>query len=188
MNNWTGIFILVCWVALIVYWLIKGSDVKQNIERHVSFKYILLLSFVVAAVFIVMLYTKTFLQYTLWQTSVQLGELTDIIVLAGFGFAVWARAILGRNWSPHITIKKGHKLIKHGPYSIVRHPIYTGMIIMLVGTAINIGQVFAFVLLLAFFLGFNAKCRLEEELLVKHFSKEYKVYKKRVKSIVPYVF
>lgn len=62
------------------------------------------------------------------------------------------------------------------------------MIIMLIGTALYIGQVYAFVLLAAMFVGFIGKYRLEEELMLKHFSKEYKAYKKRVKAIVPYIF
>ena len=188
MNNWTGIFILGCWVALFTYWMINASNVKQDIEKHISFKYIFLLSAVVVALFITMLYRKTFLQRTLWQTSVHLGIVTDVIVLIGLAFAVWARTILGRNWSANIAFKKGHKLIKHGPYSIVRHPIYSGLIFMAIGTAINIGQVFAFVLLAVYFVGFNGKCRLEEELMLKHFSKEYNIYKKRVKAIMPYIF
>jgi protein-S-isoprenylcysteine O-methyltransferase len=135
-----------------------------------------------------MAYKKTFLQNNLWQTSVRLGIITDLIVLIGLIFAIWARAILGRNWSASITFKKGHKLIKHGPYSIVRHPIYTGLIIMSIGTAINIGQVYAFVMLVAFIIGFNGKFRQEEELMLKHFSKDYKAYKKRVKALVPFIY
>ena len=188
MGNWTGIFIFGCWLIFFFYWVANASNVKQNIEKRVSFKYILLLSLVVAAVFIAMLYEKTFLQFSLWQTSSRLGAITDLVVLIGLIIAVWARATLGRNWSGHITFKKGHRLIKHGPYSFVRHPIYTGMIIMLIGTALYIGQVYAFVLLAAMFVGFIGKYRLEEELMLKHFSKEYKAYKKRVKAIVPYIF
>ncbi len=188
MNNWTGIFIFGCWSVLFIYWMIKAANVKRNLEKHISYKYIFLLSVAVIALFATMFYTKTFLQHSLWQTTVRLGVATDIIVGIGLIFAVWSRNILGKNWSSNISYKKGHKLIKHGPYSIVRHPIYTGMIVMLIGTAINVGQVFAFVLLAVYFVGFNARCRLEEELMLKHFAKDYKIYKKRVKAIVPFVF
>jgi protein-S-isoprenylcysteine O-methyltransferase Ste14 len=188
MNNWTGIFILSCWVVFFIYWVVNAANVKQNIEKHISLRYIFLLSLVVGAVFITMLYEKTFLQNTLWKASTRLGIVTDLLVSVGLSITLWARATLGKNWSAHVTLKKGHKLIKHGPYAVVRHPIYSGMIIMSVGTAINIGRVYAFVLLAAMLVGFIAKFRLEEELMLKHFTKEYKLYKKRVKALVPYIF
>ncbi len=179
---------MLCWIVLLMYWIINASNVKQNVEKHIAFKYIFLLSVVVVGLFVTMFYTKTFLQYTLWRTSIDLGILTDVLVVIGLVFSIWARAILGRNWSAGITFKKGHKLIKHGPYSVVRHPIYSGLILMSIGTAINIGKIYAFILLAVYVVGFNGKSRLEEELMLKHFSKEYISYKKRVKAIVPYIF
>ncbi|MBV9747499.1 MAG: isoprenylcysteine carboxylmethyltransferase family protein, partial [Acetobacteraceae bacterium] len=63
------------------------------------------------------------------------------LVAAGLGFAVSARAYLGRNWSSIVTLKQGHELIRTGPYRLVRHPIYTGMLLAFVGTAMARGDV-----------------------------------------------
>ncbi len=63
------------------------------------------------------------------------------LVVAGLGFAVAARAYLGRNWSGTVTLKQGHELIRTGPYRLVRHPIYTGMLLAFVGTAMARGDV-----------------------------------------------
>ena len=59
----------------------------------------------------------------------------------GLAFAVWARVHLGRNWSGSVTVKEGHELIRTGPYAYVRHPIYTGLITAVLGTAIASGTV-----------------------------------------------
>ncbi len=71
------------------------------------------------------------------------------LVAAGLGFAVAARAYLGRNWSGTVTLKQGHELIRTGPYRLVRHPIYTGMLLAFVGTAMARGRVRGLVALAA---------------------------------------
>ena len=79
-------------------------------------------------------------QSELWQRSLALGVASDCIVLAGAAFTVWARITLGRNWSAEVTFKQDHELIESGPYALARHPIYTGLIVMALGTAINYGR------------------------------------------------
>jgi protein-S-isoprenylcysteine O-methyltransferase Ste14 len=69
-----------------------------------------------------------------------LSVLGAITVAAGIGFAVWARAHLGRNWSGIVTVKEDHPLVRTGPYRVVRHPIYTGLLLALIGTAAAIGE------------------------------------------------
>ena len=89
-------------------------------------------------------------QSQLWQTTLALGVVTDCIVVAGAAFTVWARITLGRNWSAEVTFKQDHELIESGPYALARHPIYTGMIVMALGKAINYGRAVGFVLLSRF--------------------------------------
>lgn len=63
-----------------------------------------------------------------------------LMVICGLAFAVWARIHLGRNWSGTVTVKEDHELIRSGPYGIVRHPIYTGLLLAIAGTAIVFGE------------------------------------------------
>ena len=63
-----------------------------------------------------------------------------IMVAAGIAFAVWARHYLGRNWSGTVTVKQDHELIRSGPYRLVRHPIYTGLLLAILGTAVAFGE------------------------------------------------
>ena len=74
-----------------------------------------------------------------WQRSFSAYWIGLALLCAGLAFAVWARVELGRNWSGSVTVKEGHELIRSGPYAYVRHPIYTGLIAALIGTAVIIG-------------------------------------------------
>src|SRR5437879_5331758 len=63
------------------------------------------------------------------------------LTIAGAGIAVWARVVLGANWSAVVTIKQAHQIIRRGPYAVVRHPIYSGTLLALLGTSLAYGEV-----------------------------------------------
>jgi protein-S-isoprenylcysteine O-methyltransferase Ste14 len=98
---------------------------------------------------------------------------------------VWARVTLGRNWSGQIQIKSDHQLISAGPYRFVRHPIYTGILGGIFGTAFAIGEVrgaIAFVLIL---IGFANKARMEEAFLARQFGASFEQHVKRTGFFLP---
>src|SRR6185436_17634885 len=101
--------------------------------------------------------------------------------------AIWARTVLGGNWSSSVTFKENHELIERGPYRLVRHPIYTGILTMTLGTAIVAGRVAAWLGLVFFFVLLWLKSRKEEELLTKHFPEAYPAYKARTKALIPFL-
>ena len=107
------------------------------------------------------------------------------LVAAGLGFAVAARAHLGRNWSGIVTLKQGHELIRTGPYRLVRHPIYTGMLLAFVGTAVARGDVRGLVALVLVTASFLFKLRVEERFMAEQFPQEYPGYKARTPALVP---
>ena len=102
--------------------------------------------------------------------------------------ALWARATLGTNWSGTVTFKQDHDLITSGPYAFVRHPIYTGMLLMLLGTAIINGHAIGFGVLAFVTLSLWLKAREEEKMMIKHFPDAYPAYKARVRALVPFLF
>jgi|SRR5665213_377058 len=108
------------------------------------------------------------------------------IALAGLSFAVWARLILGRNWSASVAVKEGHRLIRMGPYRLVRHPIYTGIIAGLAGTALAIGQLRGLVAVILLTATYLWKSRREEQLMVAEFGDEYVRYRHEVNALVPF--
>jgi protein-S-isoprenylcysteine O-methyltransferase Ste14 len=86
-----------------------------------------------------------------------------------------------------VTFKQDHELIESGPYALARHPIYTGLIVMALGTAINYGRAIGFVLLVALCGGLWGKARQEERVMSRHFPDAYPHYKMRVRAIIPFV-
>jgi len=109
------------------------------------------------------------------------------LTLMGAAFAVWARLFLGGNWSAMVTIKKDHQLVRKGPYAVVRHPIYSGFLLGLFGTALAFGQISALVGLALGFVALWFKAQVEERFMVDRFGDEYARYRHDVKALIPYV-
>ena len=111
------------------------------------------------------------------------------VAICGFGLMVtlWARRTLGGNWSNAVTLKKGHELVRTGAYRFVRHPIYTGILLICLGTAVEAGQLHGWVGFPFLCLGFWIKLKQEERLMLRHFTNEYPAYQKTVKALVPFV-
>ena len=102
--------------------------------------------------------------------------------------AVWARRRLGRNWSGAVRIGVDHELIRTGPYRFLRHPIYTAMLGMFLGTAISSSQYHALLGLAILVLAYLRKTRLEEQILQETFGAEYDAYRRDTWALVPLLF
>jgi protein-S-isoprenylcysteine O-methyltransferase Ste14 len=111
------------------------------------------------------------------------------LVLTGAGalFAIWARLYLGGNWSAIVAVKQGHTLVRTGPYRIVRHPIYAGLLAALAGTAVGYGYVGGLLAMVVAFAAWLAKARLEESFLMAEFGAAYGEYRREVKTLIPFV-
>lgn len=109
-----------------------------------------------------------------------------MFVLAGALFAWWARIHLGAYWSGTVTRKEGHRIIDTGPYALVRHPIYTGLILAGIATAFARGHFSSLIGAALIALGFWMKARLEEKFLSVELGAEYAAYSKRVPMLIPF--
>ena len=116
-----------------------------------------------------------------------LPALGAVLVAAGLGLAVWARLHIGREWSGIVTLKEEHALVQTGPYRLVRHPIYSGLLLALAGTAAAIGEWRGVLAVLCALTGFLVKIRAEEELMGDAFP-EYAEYRARTAALVPLVY
>lgn len=106
----------------------------------------------------------------------------------GIAFAIGARLYLGRNWSAAPAIRQDHELVSRGPYRLVRHPIYTGMLVASIGTAIAFAQVRDLIAVPILLLAFWLKARFEERLLLSEFGESYITYRRTVRgAIIPYL-
>jgi protein-S-isoprenylcysteine O-methyltransferase Ste14 len=134
--------IAVLWIGWLVYWIVAARYVKatrwrESCASQLLYRVPLLLAASLLAVpdFLPLLLTKRFLP-----PGPGAALLGTIVVALGLGLAIWARWHLGRNWSATITLKEGHSLVRTGPYRYLRHPIYAGLLLGLVGTAAAIGE------------------------------------------------
>lgn len=107
------------------------------------------------------------------------------MALAGVLLACWARRVLGSNWSVSVQLKREHDLIESGPYRWMRHPIYSGLILAFLGTAVLIGELRALIAVAIVAVSFWFKLRLEERWLGEQFGATYSDYMRRVKALVP---
>ena len=150
MSEPAALFISACWGAWLLYWVLTAFSTKRTVERGSFFGYRLVTGAGVLVVVIAgrLLHDSSATQ--LWRSSLPVALLSDLIVLAGAAVMVWARLTLGRNWSAEVSFKQDHELIESGPYAHVRHPIYSGLLLMCLGTAIFYGRALGFGLLLRF--------------------------------------
>jgi protein-S-isoprenylcysteine O-methyltransferase Ste14 len=105
--------------------------------------------------------------------------------LLGIAFAIWAREHLGGNWSATVQLKKGHTLVMSGPYRIVRHPIYSGITLGIIGSAISIGNVAGIIAIICMAIFSLTRIADEEKLMHQAFGKEYEKYSGHVRAYIP---
>lgn len=109
------------------------------------------------------------------------------LAAVGFGFSWWARITLGRFWARNVSRKEDHRVIDTGPYALVRHPIYTGIILATISTALLKATLIAWAGVLVMTLGWYVKARLEERFLHAELGEAYDAYKARVPMLVPFI-
>jgi protein-S-isoprenylcysteine O-methyltransferase Ste14 len=110
-----------------------------------------------------------------------------ILFAAGLAFAVWARVHIGRNWGTPMSKKADPELVTSGPYRFVRHPIYSGILLAGVGTAVALSWSWLFVVALtgAYFI---YSATVEERNLAAVFPDTYPAYRRSSKMLVPFIF
>lgn len=178
------------WLVFIIYWGISALSAKRSLGVTAWWRQSLLRGGVVVLT-IALLHVAGaghgLRAVQAYQASSQLlGGVGAALVLLGLGFAIFARVYLGRNWGMPMSRKAEPELVTGGPYAFVRHPIYSGIILALLGSAIGQSIIWALPLILfaPYFL-YSARC--EEELMREQFPVQYPEYVRRTKMIVPFL-
>jgi len=179
--------VALCFAVFFLFWILEARKSKRT-ERRESFESRLSYTLLTAASFFLLFsqYGNSGILARKWLTASPLVEIAGIAtVVAGLGFAVWARLHLGRNWSAMVTVKESHQLIKSGPYRLVRHPIYFGMIVAMAGAAVVNRELRGVVSVVLLFLGFFIKSRIEDRFMEDTFGAEYEAYRKATGALIP---
>ncbi len=116
-----------------------------------------------------------------------IGIIGLVFCILGAIIACWSRYKLGRNWSLSVQKKENHELIHSGIYKIVRHPIYTGLLLLFIGNTIIVGDYRGIIAVLIVFISFWLKLTKEEKLLTENFGSQYIEYRKKTKALIPYI-
>jgi protein-S-isoprenylcysteine O-methyltransferase Ste14 len=177
------------WITFIVIWLLGAMRVKRATRRISGRSRVLQILLAIAGA--ILLFDPSlgigFLASRFLPENATVAYLGLAMTAGGLAFAVWARFILGRNWSGQITVKEGHELIRRGPYALVRHPIYSGILLGLLGTAFCVDEVRGLIGFGLFLAGWWLKARVEEALMIEQFGDQYRRYQREVKALIPFV-
>lgn len=185
-----NVIIGICWIVFWLYWILAAFTSKKdappsNVQVFVASR--------VGLLVLAFLATMAFHRLPQSVTSHSIGgsPLVQVIglvlFLAGFSLALWARQHLGKNWGMPMTEKLKPKLITTGPYQYIRHPIYTGMLFMMIGSAVdeNVYWLIVFVVALIYFC---VSAVVEEQNLHREFPKDYPLYKRQTKMLLPFIY
>jgi len=187
--TWPTSLLALIWAAWLLSWLI-GSFFSARTEKHVrtwdSRAY--RIPILIGAILLTPWTAKVLGEKPLWQASATGIYTFAILTAAGCLFTWWARIHLGRFWSNAITRKEGHRVIDSGPYGLVRHPIYTGLIGAMIATGVAVGTATALLGAAMIAFGLWQKARMEEGFLTEELGADaYGPYCRRVPMLLPFL-
>ena len=187
MTHFQTLLVPTLWLLWLSYWLAAAVGAKRTERRESPMSRLLhLLPLTLAAW---LLWARQLpwngLQRSLIPWSPLLFWMGAAVTFAGLLFTVWARMYLVRNWSATVTLKQDHELVQGGPYALVRHPIYTGLLLGFFGSALARDEWRGVLAVLIAALALWRKFRLEERWMIERFGAAYRDYARRVPALMP---
>jgi len=187
--TWPTKLLALIWLAWVVSWVVAAfwsGRTKTHVPTWDSWVY--RLPILLGAIFLMPLTARVLGAAPLYDVGTFGTYVLALVTVLGISFTWWARIHLGRFWSNAITHKEDHRIIDTGPYGMVRHPIYTGLIIGILATGLAVGTWTALLGALFVSLGEWQKARMEEGFLSAELGQEaYRNYSRRVPMIVPFL-
>lgn len=175
------------WFAFLVFWGVSALRTRPT-KRSESFlsRYGVMLILVTGFVFIFDGDTKIgVLGRRFLRPSLSLSAFAIALVWIGIGLAIWARVHLGQNWSGRATIKEGHELIRTGPYAHLRHPIYSGLLLAIAGSVLQIAEWRCLAGMALVTCGFSIKAKKEESMLRGEFGASFEEHRRHTGFLLP---
>jgi protein-S-isoprenylcysteine O-methyltransferase Ste14 len=178
------------WDAFLLLWVVAAFFTKRSVQIQPSGSRAVQMVLAVAGIFLVFTGILSYwpLNLVIVPQTLPAAILGVALVLAGLLFAVWARVFLGGNWSSNVTLKQDHVLVRSGPYRFVRHPIYSGLVVALLGTTLAFGQLRCLLGTLLALIAWKLKSRVEEDFMLQQFGEQYVRYRQEVKALIPHVW
>ena len=188
-TNAPSLAILALWLCWIAAWTAAALATKPSARREPMLSRLLHLGPLALAVLLLWGPEPPVeaLRTRFVPPSTAIGWSGAALVAAGLAFTAWARLHLGTNWSGIVTVKRDHELVTSGPYALVRHPIYTGLVLAFFGSALALGEARGLLAVAVVFASLWRKLRLEERWMGEQFGADYERYRARVRALVPFV-
>lgn len=178
---------LIPWYVFASVWAITALRVKRTKAREKSADRLITMAVVIVA--FELLFAQWLRVGVLRMRFVPQQEWIAYLGIAitwlGTAISIWARYCLGEYWSARVTLKEGHQLIRSGPYAFVRHPIYAGMLVATIGTALVVGEWRGLIAILLLVAAHSRKAMREERMLASEFGEEYKAYRQSTGFLFP---
>ena len=190
--------IFVSWAAFLLVWGVSAFFVKRDVrgrgfgvpwQPHWGLRLAAAAIVIVAAVRLGRAHSPgaALFSYGIFAPPPALRWIGAALTAIGIAFAIWARVNLGRNWSSHPAAKEHHQLVTTGPYAYVRHPIYSGILLAALGTAVT-SSIFGVGMFIFITIAFAWRMNKEERIMLQLFPEQYPEYRKRTKRLVPFVW
>jgi protein-S-isoprenylcysteine O-methyltransferase Ste14 len=180
------------WLVLIAYWVLLAPHAKRSISagwswrREIGIRVAVVVFVLVGLHFWRAHHAPRFALRNAINKHQIAGFLGAALCASGVILAVWARGYLGRNWGMPMSEKASPELVMDGPYAYIRHPIYAGIMLVMIGSAIGQSVLWVIPLLIGGTY-FVYSARREEELLSGHFPREYPAYVRHTHMLIPFV-
>jgi protein-S-isoprenylcysteine O-methyltransferase Ste14 len=181
--------VVACWAAFIIYWAISWTGTKRTVGIS-GFKGWFATRIVLIVIVVIILSNQGSKNWALQHfsaTTPSLAPLGALLAIIGIGIAIWARRYLGKNWGTPQSVKENPELVTTGPYVYIRHPIYSGVLLAMIGTALVTAAIWFVILVIAAGY-FIYSAYQEQKLMLKTFPDTYPAYKARTKMLIPFVF
>jgi len=177
------------WAAFIVFWIVMARGGKAVAERESLYSRVSHYAPLAVAIYLLVAprVPLPLMNDRFAPLSLELVQVGAALTLVGVAFAIWARIWIAGNWSSDVTLKRDHELIVGGPYAFVRHPIYTGILVALVGTGLAVGEWRAALAVIVAGLAYWRKLTIEEAAMRRQFGDAYVRYAERTRALVPFV-
>jgi protein-S-isoprenylcysteine O-methyltransferase Ste14 len=182
-----SLFVLM-WGGWLAVWNVMARRVKEAAQSESAVSRLshvvplLIAAYLLVAHVPLPLLNERFAPPALW-----LAVLGATLTFAGLAFAIWARFVIAGNWSSYVELKRDHELIVAGPYRWVRHPIYTGLLLAFVGSALAVGEWRGVLAVAIVAASFWRKLKLEEAVMRRQFGETYARYAARVPALIPFL-
>jgi protein-S-isoprenylcysteine O-methyltransferase Ste14 len=186
-----GAFIGLCWVVLWIYWLISALSAKKSVRSGSWWSSgVIRLVILFAVVFLIRLIASRHFLADISRRAHAPGGVAAaigvIVCVAGVALAIWARVHIGQNWGMPTSLREEPELVTSGPYAYIRHPIYSGLLLAMLGSALAASPNWL-ALFVACFVYFVYAARVEEGHMTKQFPDVYPAYQQRTKMLIPFL-